>query len=194
MRIEDKLDSSQPAMIVTYGNTTRKIRPMDRDVMMLGSSAGCDVQLKSPDVFPVHVLLIRLPDGWRMRDCTGRGELRLNGRCISDEPLGNGDVVQISTFSFQLHLPRRQPVHARNRAGRRSFLQSPRRRRRAAVVDPYEMKKLKKSRLRMAQLALRLRKRYGSLQAAHEQVQEQLEHAIAISKPSSAISTPCSAT
>jgi len=86
MRSElDRFDRSQPALIITYGNTTRKVRPLDRDVLMLGRASGCDVQVKSPDIFPVHLLIVRVLDGWRLRDCTGRSGTQLNGRPVQDE-------------------------------------------------------------------------------------------------------------
>src|SRR5262249_40932893 len=103
--LEDRLERSQPALIVTYGNTTRKVRPLDRDVLMLGKSSACDVSLKSPEVYPVHALVVRTADGWRVKDCTGRGATRLNGRSVQDEALTDGDMIQIGTFSFQAHLP-----------------------------------------------------------------------------------------
>ena len=101
----NRIDRSRPALIITYGNTTRKVRPLDRDVLLLGRAPGCDVQIKSPDIFPVHLLIVRGSEGWRLRDCTGRGGTQLNGRPVQDELLRDGDVIQLSTFSFRLHCP-----------------------------------------------------------------------------------------
>jgi pSer/pThr/pTyr-binding forkhead associated (FHA) protein len=102
---EDKLEPDQPTLIVTYGNTTRKHRPLERDVTILGRAPGCDVGLESPEVAPVHCLIVRVFDGWRLRDCSGRLGTRLNGRSVHDELLHDEDVVQVGTFSFKLHLP-----------------------------------------------------------------------------------------
>jgi hypothetical protein len=101
---EAHLDSSGPALVVTYGNTTNKVRPLDRDVFILGRAAGCDLKLTSPDVAPIHCLVVRTADGWRLRDCTGRGT-RVNGKGVHDEALNDGDVFQVGAFSFQAHLP-----------------------------------------------------------------------------------------
>jgi pSer/pThr/pTyr-binding forkhead associated (FHA) protein len=102
---EDKLEPGQPTLIVTYGNTTRKHRPLDRDVTVLGRAPGCDVGLESPEVAPVHCLIVRVTDGWRLRDCSGRLGTRLNGRAARDELLHDEDVLQVGSFSFKLHLP-----------------------------------------------------------------------------------------
>jgi Inner membrane component of T3SS, cytoplasmic domain len=183
MRIEDKLSSTQPALVITYGNTTRKIRPLDRPVMMLGQAPGCDLQLKSPDVCPVHLLIVRVPGGWLLRDCSGRGSARLNGMPIGEELLRNGDVIQLSTFSFQLHLPNpclaaefaasldtvldREPPSAP--LGDAALLS------RADSADKNEINRLRHSRQHLAQLALRLRQRSQMTQNAFLQLQQQVE-------------------
>src|SRR5437762_4913208 len=70
-KVEETIQPWQPALIVTYGNTTRKSRPLDRDVLVVGRAPGCDLGLVSPEVAPVHCLIVRLADGWHIRDCTG---------------------------------------------------------------------------------------------------------------------------
>jgi pSer/pThr/pTyr-binding forkhead associated (FHA) protein len=102
---DEKFDPRQPALIVVYGNTRRKHRPLDRDVVVLGRGPGCDLGLVSPEVAPVHCVLVRLAGGWRIRDCSGRAGTRLNGRPVHDEPLANGDIIQLGTFSFETYLP-----------------------------------------------------------------------------------------
>lgn len=102
---EDKLEPGQPTLVVTYGNTTRKHRPLERDVTVLGRAPGCDIGLESPEVAPVHCLIVRVTDGWRLRDCSGRLGTRLNGRAARDELLHDEDVLQVGSFSFKLHLP-----------------------------------------------------------------------------------------
>jgi pSer/pThr/pTyr-binding forkhead associated (FHA) protein len=102
---EDRLDPQQPALIVTYGNTSRKHRPLDRDVVVVGRSTACDVGLVSPEVAPIHCVLVRLAGGWRLRDCTGRSASRVNGKPAQDEALADGDTIQVGTFSLKLHLP-----------------------------------------------------------------------------------------
>jgi hypothetical protein len=102
---EDRLDPQQPALIVTYGNTSRKHRPLNRDVVVVGRATACDVGLVSPEVAPIHCVLVRLAAGWRLRDCTGRSATRVNGQPVQDEALADGDTIQIGTFSLKVHLP-----------------------------------------------------------------------------------------
>jgi hypothetical protein len=106
---EDRLDPSRPALIVTYGTTSRKHRALDRDVVVVGRAPGCDVALASPEVAPVHCILARGPQGWRVRDCSGRGGTRVNGTVVVEGPLKHGDTLQVGAFSFEAHLPEPMP-------------------------------------------------------------------------------------
>jgi pSer/pThr/pTyr-binding forkhead associated (FHA) protein len=189
MRIEDKLSPTQPALVITYGNTTRKIRPLDRDVILLGQAPGCDLQLKSPDISPVHLLILRTPDGWRLRDCSGRGSARLNGKLISDDLLRHTDVIQLSTFSFYLHLPSSRPTAPptpESPMGQRDTvldrdppaaplgdanIQAP-----APSAVGHYIQRLERSRKNLAGLALKLRQRYHTTMAAFVQLQQQVAH------------------
>jgi hypothetical protein len=112
--------------------------------MVLGRSSGCDIGLVSPEVAPVHCILVNLSTGWRIRDCSGRAT-RVNGQAIVDEPLRDGDTIQIGTFSFEVYMPAAKL--AATPAKTRSASPSP--------ADQH----LKQSRRRFAERALRLRAR-----------------------------------
>ncbi len=145
---EDALQAGQPALIVTYGRTTRKHRPLDRDILVLGRAAGCDVGLSSPEVASVHCLILRTPGGWRIRDCAGgRHATRVNGRAIHEETLHDTDVLHIGTFTFEVRLPasKATPVPGST-----------------PVVDDRlaaRLKRLQRSRRNLIRLALRMRRR-----------------------------------
>lgn len=98
-------DPQQPALIVTYGNTSRKRRPLDKPLLVLGRMQGCDLALMSPDVAPVHCVIVRLATGWRIRDCSGHLGTRVNGKAVTDEALADEDHLQIGPFNFKVHLP-----------------------------------------------------------------------------------------
>lgn len=102
---EDQPDPSQPSLLVTYGNTTRKVRPLDRELLVLGRASTCDINLVSPEVANIHALIVHAAEGWRVRDCGSRMGTRLNGKAVQESPLGDGDVLQIGSFSFHLNLP-----------------------------------------------------------------------------------------
>ena len=73
---EGQFDPTQPALIVTYGNTTRKHRPLNGDLVVIGRSSCCDIGLVSPEVAPIHCVIVKGLEGWRLRDCTGRSGTR----------------------------------------------------------------------------------------------------------------------
>jgi hypothetical protein len=157
-------------LIVTYGNTPRKVRTLDRGVLMLGQAAGCDLQLKSIDVFPVHALLVRAAEGWRVRDVTGRGATRLNGQSIQDEPLQHGDVIQIGTFSFQLHLPQENEAVDEDGFAPADL---------TADDEPGDVDHLRRSRVKLGRMAWNLRQRLTecrNLLAERERQQQTLQH------------------
>jgi hypothetical protein len=142
---EDFLDPTQPTLIVKYGATKKKYRPLLRDIVLLGKGQGCDIGLVSPEVAPVHCVLLRLPTGWVIRDCSGRAT-RVNGQPIIEEPLKDGDIITIGTFSFEAHLPGAT----------------------LAPVSPQDITRLdhlEHSRRRLAAQAIRLRTRVRELEA-----------------------------
>src|SRR6185437_15863943 len=145
---EEPIKAGQPALIVTYGNTTRKYRPLDRDVLVLGRSPACDIGLVSPEVAPVHCLILRMADGWRIRDCSGgRHATRLNGQSVHEEMLHDTDVLQIGTFSFEVRLPASRTTPAVGST---------------PVVDErlaVRVKRLQRSRRNLVRLAAKLRQR-----------------------------------
>ena len=103
---EEPFDPDQPTLVVTYGNTTRKHRPLDREVIVLGRTPGCDVQLVAAEVAPIHCLLLRAPaGGWRVRHFGGRIGTLVNGKAVQDAVADHDDTLQIGSFSFKFHLP-----------------------------------------------------------------------------------------
>ena len=151
---DEKIDAGTPALYVLCGATRRKWRPLQGDVVMLGRSPGCDIGLVSPEVAPVHCLIIRTLSGWRIRDCSGRAT-RVNGKSIHDEPLRNGDVIQIGTFSFEAKLP---AVAGHQVAAPAQAAPAPRRSTVVSTNDA-ERERMLRSRRRLADLALGMRRR-----------------------------------
>jgi hypothetical protein len=188
MRKELESHTDGPALVVTYGNTTRRHRPLEGDLVVLGRARSCDVALVSPEVAPVHCLIARTGSGWRLRDCTGRGGTRLNGEAVTAEvPLNDGDVLQVGTFSFEAHLPAARPEprpearpepRPEPRTEPRSELRSepPAEPRPAAAAPGGRAREhLKRSRRNLAELALALRQKLHLARAALLP-QEDLDH------------------
>ncbi|MBI1917104.1 MAG: FHA domain-containing protein [Planctomycetes bacterium] len=150
MRNEEKepIDGT-PALVITYGNAARKVRPLDADLLVMGRSPVCDIHLVSPDVAPVHCVLVRRSSGWLLRDCSGRPGTRVNGRAVQETELEDGDVIQVGAFSFEARLPV-------DPAGK------------GALPVPVLIERLQRSRRRLGRLALRLRKRLGDRFLLHQ--------------------------
>jgi hypothetical protein len=146
--LEDKVDPTKPALVVLFGATRRKVRPLLGDVVVVGRATGCDIGLVSPEVAPVHCVLVRVDGGWRIRDTSGRSTL-VNGKPVLDEKLSNGDVIHVGTFSFEAHLPP-PPRPANPAPSAQPFVDA---------GAEYEIERLNASRRRFAELALSLRRR-----------------------------------
>jgi DNA repair exonuclease SbcCD ATPase subunit len=130
--------------------------------LVLGRAPSCDLGLVSPEVAPVHCVIVHVPEGWRVRDCSGRAGTRVNGKAIQDEPLSHGDTLQVGTFSFELHLPACGPSTPFPRGPRPtpssespppSFFE------RSDLTMLAEVRHLQHSRRNLARLALALRRR-----------------------------------
>jgi chromosome segregation ATPase len=124
---------------------------------------------------------VRSPDGWHIRDCSGRAT-RVNGKSIQDEPLNNGDTIQIGTFSFEAQLPPIQPaLPAGADAGRIERLQLSRRRlvelavglRRKMREQTSESAHLVHQQADLERIERRLRKMHDDQQARQAQLAEE---------------------
>jgi hypothetical protein len=149
--LDEPFDAAQPALIVTYGNTAQKSRPLDRDLIVVGRGRTCDIGLASPEVADIHCLLLRTPDGWHVRDCGSRVGTRLNGQLVLQAQLLDGDALQVGTFLFRVHLPCPAPKG------------QPR-------VESERELHLRKARRRLIHLALRLRRRLREQRAGEGSV------------------------
>ena len=160
---ESSISPDEPYLIVVYGATKRKHRPLRGDVVVIGRSRSCDIGLVSPEVASVHCVLLRLANGWLIRDCSGRAT-HINGRAIHEHLLRDGDVAQVGAFSIEVHLPATESLPAESRA------------------LPGEVEHLRRSRRRFAQRALLFRKLLGEHARAQAELAQreadldQMEH------------------
>jgi hypothetical protein len=146
--VQGPIKAGQAALIVTYGNTTHKQRPLDRDLIILGRSQVCDITLVSPEVAPIHCVIQRAGHVWRVRDCCGgRHTTRINGRPVQEEMLHDNDVLQVGTFTFEVRLPvsRITPVAGCTTIGSEEWTR--------------RIKRLQRSRRKLVRLALKYRSR-----------------------------------
>lgn len=160
MHNDEPFDPARPALIVTVGNTARKHRALNHDVVVLGRAHGCDIGLTAPDVSSIHCLIYRSPDGLRIRDCQSRSGTHVNGQAIQEVALRDGDTIQVGPFSFQAYLPAESTPWASGTSTAAEVQGSP------GSRDP---QRLQNSRRRLAQLALNLRRRLKGARSSDEE-------------------------
>jgi exonuclease SbcC len=136
---DNAFDPTKPALVLLYGNSTKKHRVLDRNVLLIGRARGCDLGLEAPDVSSVHCLIMRGADAFHLRDCQSRAGTKLNGNLVREASLHDGDVLQVGPFSFRVHLP----------GGCTSAEPAP---------DNSRWQHVERSRRKLAQIALRQRK------------------------------------
>ena len=131
------------ALLPMFGGMEKKPRYIDRDVVTMGRARGSDFCLDGNEVSALHCLIYKSADGYRVRDCGSRTGTRVNGQSAKTGLLGNGDVLQIGPFSFEVRIPKTfQPE---------------------AVADPHKTERLERSRRHLARAALRLRQKCRDL-------------------------------
>jgi pSer/pThr/pTyr-binding forkhead associated (FHA) protein len=141
-----------PALMLVAGNFDRKPRSLDRDVTTIGRARGSDLCLEANEISTLHCVIYRTPEGYRIRDCNSRCGTRINGEAIKSARLHHGDLINIGLFTFEFHLP--APLFAND-----------------GKVDPVQVEHLKRSRRKLAQLALKKRKRlsHGAASAKEQE-------------------------
>ena len=132
--------SRQAALVPLYGMVDKKLRPLDEDLIIVGRARGCDIVLDAPEVSSLHCVVYHWGSGFRMRDCGSRTGTRVNGDARKSAALHDGDILQIGPFSFNVSLP----DHPQGLG---------------PVLGLKEQLHLQRSRRRLAELALRSRRR-----------------------------------
>lgn len=128
-----------PTLLPMFGGIEKKPRYLDREVVTMGRARGSDICLDGNEVSALHCIIYRATEGFRVRDCGSRTGTRVNGQGVKTGVLGNGDVLQIGPFSFEVRLPKGMSQ--------------------VAAIDPFRFDKMRRSRSRLAQIALGLRKK-----------------------------------
>ncbi len=87
---------------------------IEKDRMVLGRAADCDVVLNGNGVSRQHAELVREADGWAVRDAGSRNGLLVNGaKLVGSRRLGPDDVVQIDVFALQIRADAQPEAAAR---------------------------------------------------------------------------------
>lgn len=141
----DRLDKTEPTLIVKYGNAAKRYLALDRTSVIMGRARGCDIELDAPDVSLVHCVVTRGPNGLTIRDCGSRAGTKVNGVKVQEATLHNADIVLIGLFSFEVYLPWQTETPDVETVRQEVYKE--------------QLKRLEKSRERLANLALAMRRR-----------------------------------
>src|SRR5262245_28292973 len=126
----------QPALIITRGVTSRKWRPLDHGVSVLGRGPRCNIRVDPPTASEPHCIIARTQEDYRIRNYAERATVVLNGKPIREALLHDGDSLEIASISFRVHLPETAAVTGQ------------------IVADPNRSHRLERSRRNLARLAL----------------------------------------
>jgi pSer/pThr/pTyr-binding forkhead associated (FHA) protein len=137
----DPSGSSLPALVPMHGNHEKRPRLFDRDVATIGRARGTDICLDAAEISTLHCVIYRTALGLRIRDCGSRTGTRVNGANVKNQPLQDGDILQLGPFSFEVKIPAELAA------------------KRVTVHDPVQLNRLQVSRMHLAQIALRLRRK-----------------------------------
>ena len=80
--------------------------PLQKEVLVLGRAADCDLVVAEPRVSRHHAELRREGDGYLLADLRSTNGTRLNGQVITRPmPLQDGDVIELGSARFLYHDP-----------------------------------------------------------------------------------------
>ncbi len=93
----------------TSGSVINQSFPFD-ELIVLGSSSDCDVQLDEAGVSPQHAQIRRIGDSsLLLKDLGSEVGTLLNGEPVSESQLGSGDEIRIGTCRLMLQAPGLRP-------------------------------------------------------------------------------------
>lgn len=145
LKQSDRLNKSEPALIVKYGNTSKRFLTLERKSVVLGRGRGCDIELDAPEISLLHCVITRGPGGLSVRDCSSRAGTKVNGDKVQERMLRNGDILLVGTFSFEVYLPWTSEPADIDVATQEAY--------------KHHLQRLEKSRHRLTNLALTMRRR-----------------------------------
>jgi pSer/pThr/pTyr-binding forkhead associated (FHA) protein len=88
-------------LVLLNGRQSETRFPLQTPVLLIGCQEGCDFRLNAADVGPAHCLLLHGADGPLLRDLRSAKGTFVNGECVSQAALRDGDTVVIGPFRFR---------------------------------------------------------------------------------------------
>jgi hypothetical protein len=84
------------------------VRPVVVPVFMIGSGSDCDLVLADPSLPELHSYLSVLNEQVAIRHLGQGPPLQVGGQLVSKATLGDGDMVRLGDYEFQVHIDRSQ--------------------------------------------------------------------------------------
>jgi pSer/pThr/pTyr-binding forkhead associated (FHA) protein len=92
-------------LLVVHGRPRGKTIPFPLGEFLIGRGPECHIRPNSDWVSRQHCLLRVLPTGVSIRDLGSRNGTLVNGtRVIQEQPLHNGDQLQVGPLTFEIQL------------------------------------------------------------------------------------------
>lgn len=88
------------------GDTLRSGFPLNRDHVVIGREVQCDVMLNDPSVSREHAVIVRLAEGYLVRDAGSSNGTFVNGQRVKEYLLSDGDQLAIGDIELTFESPR----------------------------------------------------------------------------------------
>ncbi|HUF32396.1 MAG TPA: FHA domain-containing protein [Acidimicrobiales bacterium] len=96
----DELESGQGLLVVRRGPGSGSRFALDRDVVSVGRHPQSDIFLDDVTVSRRHAEVVRVPEGYEVRDVGSLNGTYLNRERIESAPMSNGDELQVGRFKL----------------------------------------------------------------------------------------------
>jgi hypothetical protein len=99
------------AWLVPQGMGLKSGFPINKDIMTIGRDVSCEILLNNDQVSRKHAELLRITDGYLLRDLGSTNGVFINGQRIQEKFLNPGDIITIGELQFLFQMPgARKPV------------------------------------------------------------------------------------
>ncbi len=95
------------AWLKPHGEGLKPSFPMNKDQIVIGREVKCDLMLNNESVSRRHAEVVRLAEGYLLRDLGSRNGTFVNGQRVQEYVLSDGDKVAIGDIVFIFEAPRR---------------------------------------------------------------------------------------
>src|SRR5205823_11111814 len=105
-RRRERWGNSMAYLLVLKGNDSKRRITLDKDRILLGRNANCDIVLPANDfaISREHACILRLQDKFFIEDMGSRNGTYVNNQAITERrPLNDRDRIRICDFLYSFH-------------------------------------------------------------------------------------------